>query len=129
MKICLGSCAALLLLCVCLDAGSAASLVSTRGGCLADGVPIPTLPVSAVNDLGSRINDIKNGNTESWKHFQNRESCLPGGYDYSEYRLYPSEADANRIVVQEENEVFYFTSDHYTSFYKISLYSYEVNEV
>ena len=93
----------------------------SAGGCLAQGTHIPTIAASTVNNLVSRINQIKNGNTNSKKHFQNRERCLPASNYYSEYRLYPSKADANRIVVEEVNTTYYFTKDHYETFYRISI--------
>lgn len=99
-------------------------------GCLAHGTNIPSVPASEVNDdLSDRINEIKNGDTRTWKHFENREKCLPQGWNYSEYRLYPSKADANRIVRDEANYLFYFTSDHYESFYRITSYSYDTHQI
>lgn len=95
----------------------------SAGGCLAEGTSIPTLAASRVNNLVTRIKQIKNGNTISKKHFQNREGCLPASNYYSEYRLYPNEADANRIVVEEVNTTYYFTKNHYGTFYKIVLRS------
>lgn len=117
MKVSLEFCA-VLLICAHLDIGHALSKFG--GGCLHKGSPIPSNWASELNkDLDSRINDIKYGKTEEKTTFHNREGCLPDGYSYTEYKLYPAISDKNRIVVQEENEVFYFTNDHYRSFYKI----------
>lgn len=96
------------------------ALYFPAGGCLADGTSIPTMAASQVNNLSLRINQIKNGDTDSRKDFMNREKCLPGG-SYYEYRLYPSNADTNRIIMNRVSSEYYFTGDHYESFYKVSL--------
>ena len=113
--------AVMLVLCGHILAVQCASVaLSKPGGCLADRTSIPIISTWEVSGLSSRINDINNGDTESKKHFENREGCLPPGNDYTEYRLYPSIADANRIV--KSGYIYYFTSDHYESFYKIKMY-------
>ena len=98
------------------------------GGCIAKGTSIPTISASEVNDLSERINEIKSGES-SWKVFNNREKCLPKGKTYSEYRLYPNVADANRIVQDMTSHAFYFTKDHYKSFYKVALSYYGIYQV
>ena len=89
------------------------------GGCLSQNTTIPTVAAGQLNgNLANRINDIRTGGGSS-KTFQNREGCLPAQRSYLEFRLYPNIPDANRIVQQASSNVFYFTNDHYSSFYKV----------
>ncbi len=104
---------------VLLDTADSAS----TGGCLSKGTSIPLVTPSDFQDLTNRINEIKNGDTQTKKYFQNREGCLPEAVSYySEYRLYPSTADANRIVMDEGDQTYYFTQDHYENFYEVWTY-------
>ena len=90
------------------------------GGCLSQNTTIPKVAAGQLNgDLANRINDIRTGGDQGSKTFMNREGCLPPKLSYLEFRLYPQVADANRIVQQLSSGVFYFTKDHYTSFYKV----------
>lgn len=89
------------------------------GGCLSENTTIPLVAAGKLNgDLANRINNIRTGGTDS-KTFMNKEGCLPPYHSYLEFRLYPQVADANRIVQQKYSDVFYFTNDHYSSFYKV----------
>lgn len=91
------------------------------GGCWATDTPIPRILHSKVPSLSDRINQIKNGNTQTKKHFMNIENCLPKGRFYFEYRLFPNVPDANRIVVDaNDSRLLYFTQDHYVTFYRVS---------
>ena len=91
------------------------------GGCLSENTTIPYISAEEFYYLPSRINQIQNGDTKSRKIFENRERCLPyAPYGrYLEYRLYPNKADANRIVRQQYKNIYYFTQNHYASFYKV----------
>lgn len=94
---------------------------SPAGGCLSQNTTIPAVAAGGLNgDLPNRINDIRTGANQGSKTFMNRESCLPAKRSYLEFRLYPDIADANRIVQQVSSNVFYFTKDHYSSFYKVN---------
>ena len=89
-------------------------------GCLSKNTVIPCVSANKFYYLKNRINQIKNGDTKS-KTFENREECLPyAPYGYLEYRLDPNKANAKRIVKEQFGNTYYFTLNHYKSFYKVS---------
>ena len=55
--------------------------------------------------------------------FRNREGILPKGKAYYEYDVHPYRPGisrgAERLVVDREKSVFYYTKDHYTTFFKL----------
>lgn len=55
--------------------------------------------------------------------FRNREGILPKGKTYFEFDLRPfrpgTSRGAERLVVDQQKSVFYYTRDHYGSFVKI----------
>ena len=57
------------------------------------------------------------------KRFRNREGILPRGKTYYEFDVHPLRPGvsrgAERVVVDQEKSVFYYTKDHYNSFFKI----------
>ena len=118
-----GVCVMVLVVILGAEKGGVHSYAITKtsdGGCIAEGTIIPFVSAQGLNeDLYSRINDIRKGGDQSREVFQNREGCLPPNLSYLEFRLYPNKADANRIVWQKNSEVFYFTKDHYISFYQV----------
>lgn len=103
---------------VCVVLSESISLPA--GGCLAKNTTIYKVQARSLNKkLPSRIIDIRNGDTASMKIFHNNGNCLPVKGSYLEFRLEPNVADANRIVREKSSHTFYFTRDHYTSFYKV----------
>ena len=57
------------------------------------------------------------------KIFRNREGNLPGGRTYYEFDVHPSgpgvARGAERVVVDEGKQLFYYTRDHYNTFIKL----------
>ncbi len=94
-----------------------------QGGCLAQNVHIPYFDAdmaASYPNLKKRIYEIINLNKRSMKVFENREGCLPTlSNGYLEYRLNPQIADKFRIVALSNFAIFYFTADHYVSFYRV----------
>lgn len=92
-----------------------------EGGCVARDAAIYGVSASILHrNLTRRIEEIESGDTDSEKVFKNKERCLPRTSEkYFEYRLTPSDPDANRIVWLRAEDKFYFTMDHYKSFYQV----------
>ena len=93
------------------------------GGCLSSKAEIPSMNASVASlfpNLRRRIYEIVNFDIRSRKVFYNREGCLPPPLTkYLEYRLDPQVADALRIVALGNYQIFYFTLDHYNTFFRI----------
>ena len=73
--------------------------------------------------LIDRIYDIARNPQRQQKVFRNREKCLPVIYGYYlEFDLNPYlyRRDAKRIVCVGGTAKWYYTNDHYKSFYKLT---------
>lgn len=97
------------------------------GGCIGVGVQIRTM--AAGGRLLNRINNICNGLDRQRRPFGNTwpgrrtrppTRCLPCTFRYLEFRLTPGVGDTHRIVQQRNSNVFYYTPDHYCSFFRIN---------
>lgn len=94
------------------------------GGCISAGTHIAVEDAADLNSyLPNRINDIIQGTADEPHWFSNFEGCLvgkPNQYPYWSYYLYPDTHDANRVIrYDDSNTVFYFTNDHYSTFYRV----------
>lgn len=112
-----------LLACTCVVVLGGDLFAESAGGCLSKGVAIPT--IDSEGQLLQRIDQICTGKDVYRKSFLNRERCLPKGNGYLEFNLYPGSGDKNRIVQQKFSNLFYFTDDHYRSFYEVQYRSQE----
>jgi len=59
------------------------------------------------------------------RFFRNRESTLPRGKKYYEYDVHPDlpgvSRSAERLVVDQQKQHFYYTKNHYRTFVKINV--------
>ena len=93
------------------------------GGCLSKKTKIHSMKACMLDsfpNLRRRIYEIVNFDIRSRKVFYNREGCLPPPLTkYFEYRLNPQASGKFRIVALGNYQIFYFTLDHYGTFFRI----------